>query len=84
MMGRVSPQSSRRLRTSGFNLDAVSQFQRLALLPSQRQQVPWENPSTLMDQVRILLSVELTPSEEVMSLIHGTKLENTGCLINRS
>lgn len=84
MMGRVSPQPSRRLRTSGFNLDAVSQVQRLAPLPSQRAQVPWENLSTLMGQVRILLSVELTPSEEVRSLIHGTKLENTDGLINRS
>lgn len=41
-------------------------------------------PPLLVAQVTILLSVELTPSEVVMSLIQGTKLENAAYSITRS
>lgn len=84
LISRVGPQSSRRLRTSGFNLHAISQVQRIAVLLSQREHGPWETPSPLMVQVMILLSVELTPSEAVTSLIHRTKAENVDCSIYRS
>lgn len=83
-MGGIGPQSSRRLRTSGFHLHTVSQVQRIAVLLSQREHGPCETPSPFKVQVMILLSVELTLSEAGTSLMHGTKAENVDCSIHRS